>query len=984
MSRRRILIGIRRIPLQEGVTPSVIDMKVDVGKHNSSDDTTVPESVPPLSTPDNTAGNTSGKSSYANIISKPSGMKVKVHTLFTPGGNGIDVVVPVDSIRAISARFANISYGFFMAKKVVYPVVANYVRNTWGKYGLVRSMLGRSSYARVMIELRADVELKDNIIKAMPKITREGHYTCNNTNVGKEKTVKKPSQASRCVLVGPKMAFKSQKEYRHFTKKPNTSSSDNKKKGVKPTIEVSNSNPFNVFNSVNNDVEFGTNGGTSNLGNNEATPSGSSFMYIDNDGEFASNTSIGEKIDKIERQFVEGKLRVLDNDWNPLVPTGIVESDSEVDVVYDETANLMIPTSGSDRSDKDYGTNSLLEQWRDSYPDNNDYDPYDDDMYENHDLSEHLPSICDDLDIMRALSFFLCQCIKTRYSDPRFATSFLLRRHVRKTITITSTQNTDGIVQVEEVEEKPDDSVLSTQEYMKQVVEDVGEEEDFNSGQWVGATEYVIANGGIISRCLGDIKTFLKNGKLEQVVAIIKSCSLNAVGDLKVTVKDLSGTLPGSIHYKVINEGDYGKEITVGSVIILANVLVFSPNPSMYYLNITKKNMVKVFHKDFLPEEEMADLELHVCGNVIDQEDLYKFDKEALDLVLEEKERELRAHEEWLEKCRQQEEEDTEHERQLLGKEPDSTSAPKEKVTRTTGKSTQRSKSQQNTASESARAEEPMQTTQDLEEHSHQEFETCAIADQHIAEASQHTEWFQQQKKPPTPDSAWNKTLPASHRSIQPWISDLAKQADSRSSFNEDDDKLYKFKEGDFKRLRIQDIEDMLLLLVHGKLTNLTVEERFAFNVSLRMFTRSSVIQRRVKDLQLGVENYQKKLNLINPDTYRSDLKRKKAYTTYSNPRGFIYQNKDKQNRLMRIDELHKFNDGTLNDVRTALDDHLKGIRMKYLPQAIWGKSEKERASAMIQAIDNKLKTRRIMRSLEKFVGGRLYEGDFRMLRRTI
>nr|GEU82710.1 hypothetical protein [Tanacetum cinerariifolium] len=48
-----------------------------------------------------------------------------------------------------------------------------------------------------------------------------------------------------------------------------------------------------------------------------------------------------------------------------------------------------------------------------------------------------------------------------------------------------------------------------------------------------------------------------------------------------------------------------------------------------------------------------------------------------------------------------------------------------------------------------------------------------------------------------------------------------------------DDDKLYKFKEGDFKRLRIQDIEDMLLLLVQGKLTNLTVKERFAFNVSL-------------------------------------------------------------------------------------------------------------------------------------------------------
>nr|GFA90261.1 hypothetical protein [Tanacetum cinerariifolium] len=168
-----------------------------------------------------------------------------------------------------------------------------------------------------------------------------------------------------------------------------------------------------------------------------------------------------------------------------------------------------------------------------------------------------------------------------------------------------------------------------------------------------------------------------------------------------------------------------------------------------------------------------------------------------------------------------------------------------------------------------------------------------------------------------------------------------------------DDDKLYKFKEGDFKRLHIQDIKDMLLLLVQGKLTNLTIEERFAFNVSLRMFTRSIVIQRH--------------------------LKRKEAYTAYSNPRGFIYQNKDKKNRLM-INELRKFSDGTLTDVRTALDDRLKRIWMRYLPQTIWRKSDKDRASAMIQAIDKILKTRRVMRSVERFVGGRLYEGDFRML----
>nr|GEU88893.1 hypothetical protein [Tanacetum cinerariifolium] len=139
-----------------------------------------------------------------------------------------------------------------------------------------------------------------------------------------------------------------------------------------------------------------------------------------------------------------------------------------------------------------------------------------------------------------------------------------------------------------------------------------------------------------------------------------------------------------------------------------------------------------------------------------------------------------------------------------------------------------------------------------------------------------------------------------------------------------------------------------------------------------------------MEDLQLGVESYQKKLNLTKPDTYRSELKRKEAYIAYSNPRGFIYQNKDKQNMLMRIDKLHKFIDGMLTDVRTSLDDRLKGIQMKYLPQSIWRKSDKDRAAAMIQAIDKRLKTRRIMRSLERFVGGRLYEGDFRMLQRTI
>ncbi|GJV91221.1 hypothetical protein Tco_1539034 [Tanacetum coccineum] len=106
---------------------------------------------------------------------------------------------------------------------------------------------------------------------------------------------------------------------------------------------------------------------------------------------------------------------------------------------------------------------------------------------------------------------------------------------------------------------------------------------------------------------------------------------------------------------------------------------------------------------------------------------------------------------------------------------------------------------------------------------------------------------------------------------------------------HKDDDKLYSFKEGDFKRLRLQDIEDMLIILVQGKLTNLKVEECLTFSFALRMFIRSIVIQRRVEDLQLGVERYQKKLNITKPDTYRSDIRRREAYTAYPNPRGLIY-----------------------------------------------------------------------------------------------
>ncbi|GKE11394.1 hypothetical protein Tco_1414945, partial [Tanacetum coccineum] len=273
---------------------------------------------------------------------------------------------------------------------------------------------GRSSYARAMIELRADVELKDNIVVTMPKITREGYYTCNirveyewkhprcacckvfgqvleecpkNIGAGATKNLKKTRQTPKGIPVGQKMGFKPKQVFQPVSKKSAANACGKKMNNSESTKEVSKSNPFEVLTSVDNDVDFGTNGGISNsVDKGTINPS-------------FSNTPIVEKINKIERQIYEGTLRFVDDDGNPLVHMGIMDSDSEVEVVFDETTNLRLSTSGKDRSDKGYGTNSLLEQLRDSYPDNDDYDPYDDDMYENRDMSEHLQSICDDFDI---------------------------------------------------------------------------------------------------------------------------------------------------------------------------------------------------------------------------------------------------------------------------------------------------------------------------------------------------------------------------------------------------------------------------------------------------------------------------------------------------------------------------------------------------------------------------------------------------------
>ncbi|GKB22734.1 hypothetical protein Tco_0862135 [Tanacetum coccineum] len=125
------------------------------------------------------------------------------------------------------------------------------------------------------------------------------------------------------------------------------------------------------------------------------------------------------------------------------------------------------------------------------------------------------------------------------------------------------------------------------------------------------------------------------------------------------------------------------------------------------------------------------------------------------------------------------------------------------------------------------------------------------------------------------------------------------------------DQQLYKFMEGDFPRLNLYDIEDMLILLVQNRLFNLKGDVIVHLAATLRMFTRRIVIQKRVEDLQLGVESYQKKLNIFRPMTHKARITDLKPYYAYSNPQGFIYVDKLGRNRLMCFHELYKFSDGT-------------------------------------------------------------------------
>ncbi|GJS46334.1 hypothetical protein Tco_0596455 [Tanacetum coccineum] len=194
--------------------------------------------------------------------------------------------------------------------------------------------LDMSSYARAMIELRADMELKDTIV-----VFGHGLDECPKKIISDVvKNLKNPRQDKL----------------------------------------------LEVFSSVGKGAKYGM--FTSNHGTLHVASSS------------VSTTLIAERIDKFERQMIEGKLLLVDDDGKSLpksVSTVNVNCDSEVEEVFNEHIGFMTSTTLKSGSESEYGTKSLLEQLRETKRDD-DYNPYDDDMYHSLDMSQ---VICDDFDI---------------------------------------------------------------------------------------------------------------------------------------------------------------------------------------------------------------------------------------------------------------------------------------------------------------------------------------------------------------------------------------------------------------------------------------------------------------------------------------------------------------------------------------------------------------------------------------------------------
>ncbi|GJW18358.1 retrovirus-related pol polyprotein from transposon TNT 1-94 [Tanacetum coccineum] len=113
----------------------------------------------------------------------------------------------------------------------------------------------------------------------------------------------------------------------------------------------------------------------------------------------------------------------------------------------------------------------------------------------------------------------------------------------------------------------------------------------------------------------------------------------------------------------------------------------------------------------------------------------------------------------------------------------------------------------------------------------------------------------------------------------------------------------------------------------------------------------------------------------------------KHDYTIIESPRAVVFPVNHNERKIMRFNEIYKFSDGTLTRILEALDYRVKEFKIKWLNSGMntrfWTQKDVTRSKEFMSAIERRLKTRRIYRNLECFVGGRVRDIDYRLLQRT-
>ncbi|GJT92544.1 hypothetical protein Tco_1081389 [Tanacetum coccineum] len=128
-------------------------------------------------------------------------------------------------------------------------------------------------------------------------------------------------------------------------------------------------------------------------------------------------------------------------------------------------------------------------------------------------------------------------------------------------------------------------------------------------------------------------------------------------------------------------------------------------------------------------------------------------------------------------------------------------------------------------------------------------------------------------------------------------------------------------------------------------------------------------------------------LNLTKPRWDATGFEFKHDFTVIDSPRAVTFRDRCGVHMITRFNEIHKFSDGTLQQIDEALDYRVKEFKVNKMNSGLntwfWIRKDVDRSKEFMFAIQKQLKTRRIFRNLESFVGGRIREGDYRLLKRT-